>query len=124
MNLYRFTPQASEDLLEIWAHIAADNPEAADRVETAIYSACDLIVQALLAGQMRKDLTSRSLRFWTLQRFPNYLIVYDPATTPLQIIRILHGMRDVKRGAPGDVQLQPAPSRGQQRGTRGMEASA
>ena len=37
MTAYRFTPQASGDLFEIWSYIAADNPEAAGRVENAIY---------------------------------------------------------------------------------------
>jgi plasmid stabilization system protein ParE len=97
MTLYRFTTQASDDLLEIWRYIAADNPEAADRVENAIYDACTLIVQSPLAGQQRKDLTTLPLRFWILARYPSYLIVYDPRSTPLQIIRILHGMQDVKR---------------------------
>jgi plasmid stabilization system protein ParE len=27
--------------------------------------------------------------------YPNYLIVYDPAKKPLQIIRILHAARDI-----------------------------
>jgi plasmid stabilization system protein ParE len=27
--------------------------------------------------------------------YPNYLIVYDPGKNPLQIIRILHGARDL-----------------------------
>ncbi len=96
MTAYRFTPQASGDLFEIWSYIAADNPEAAGRVENAIYEACARIAQMPLAGQVRKDLTALPLRFWTLARYPNYLIVYDPAATPLQIIRILHGKRDVK----------------------------
>lgn len=97
MTLFRFTPQASDDLLEIWQYIAADNPKAADRVEDAVYDACALIAKSPLAGQVRKELTALPLRFWTLSRYPNYLIVYDPAATPLQIIRILHGRRDVKR---------------------------
>jgi antitoxin ParD1/3/4 len=97
MTLYRFTPQASDDLLEIWRYIATDNPEAADRVENAIHDACTLIARSPLVGQTRKDLTSLPLRFWTLRRFPNYLIVYDPAATPVQVIRILHSMRDLKR---------------------------
>jgi hypothetical protein len=32
-----------------------------------------------------------------VQPFANYLIVYRPDTNPLEIIRILHGMRDMKR---------------------------
>ena len=50
-----------------------------------------------MSGQVRKELTSRPVRFWTVQRFPNYLIVYRPDARPLQIIRILHGMRDLNR---------------------------
>jgi plasmid stabilization system protein ParE len=33
MTLYRFAPQAWDDLLEIWRYIAADDPNAADRVD-------------------------------------------------------------------------------------------
>lgn len=52
MTLFRFTPQASDDLLEIWRYIAADNTEAADRVENAVYDACALIAKSPLAGQV------------------------------------------------------------------------
>jgi plasmid stabilization system protein ParE len=95
--LFRFTPQAIDDLFEIWNYIARDNLAAADRVESAVYEACALIADAPLRGQIREDLTTLLLRFWTLPRFPNYTVVYDPATVPVQIIRILHGRRDVKR---------------------------
>ncbi|HEY7334245.1 MAG TPA: hypothetical protein VH639_05120 [Bryobacteraceae bacterium] len=37
------------------------------------------------------------MRFWTVQRYPNYIVVYDPATTPVRIVRILHGMRDIEK---------------------------
>jgi plasmid stabilization system protein ParE len=94
---FRFTPQAIDDLFEIWNYIARDNLDAADRVESAVYEACALIADAPLRGQVREDLTALPLRFWTLPRFPNYTIVYDPATGPVQIIRILHGRRDLKR---------------------------
>jgi plasmid stabilization system protein ParE len=77
--------------------IASDNPDAPDRVETAIYDACALLAKSPLSGQMRKEFTSRPVRFWTVQRFPSYLIVYRPDARPLEIIRILHGMRDVRR---------------------------
>jgi len=46
-------------------------------------------------GQTRNDLTPLSLRFWVVHPYRNYLIVYDPATQPLRIIRILHGTRHV-----------------------------
>lgn len=95
MSHYRFTPQAVDDLFEIWSYIARDNVEAANRVEDAVYKACALLAEGPLRGQTRADLTKLPLRFWTVQAFPNYIIVYDPATRPLQIIRILHGSRDI-----------------------------
>jgi plasmid stabilization system protein ParE len=94
---FEFTPQAAADLFEIWSYIAADSPEGADRVEAAVYEACALLSTSPLLGKTRGDLTTRPLRFWTVQRFTNYIIVYDPATSPLQVIRVLHGMRDLKR---------------------------
>jgi plasmid stabilization system protein ParE len=41
-------------------------------------------------------LTHLPLRFRTVPRFPNYVLVHDPASDPLQIIRVLHGNRDLK----------------------------
>lgn len=95
MSHYLFTPQAVDDLFEIWLYIARDNLEAANRVEDAVHNACAFLADGPLRGQTREDLTKLPLRFWTVQAFPNYIIVYDPATDPLQIIRILHGSRDI-----------------------------
>lgn len=69
--------------------------EAADRVEAAIYEACAFLADGPLRGKLREDLTQLPLRFWTVQAFPNYIIVYDPTKNPLQIIRILSGARDI-----------------------------
>ncbi len=75
MSGYQFTPQAIEDLFEIWSYIAGDDLEAASRVEEAIYAACAFLADALLAGRIREDLTSLPLRFWVVQPYRNYLIV-------------------------------------------------
>jgi len=40
-------------------------------------------------------MTKLPVRFGTVQAFPNYIIVYDPQSEPLRIIRILHGRRDL-----------------------------
>ncbi|MGH9645862.1 MAG: type II toxin-antitoxin system RelE/ParE family toxin [Bryobacteraceae bacterium] len=94
---YRFTPEAVADLFEIWSYIASDNVEAADRVEAAIYEACSFLAQSPLSGQVRKSFTNRPVRFWTVQRFPNYVLVYRPDTQPLEVIRILHAKQNVQR---------------------------
>jgi plasmid stabilization system protein ParE len=95
MEKYEITPEAVRDLFDIWNFIAQDNPEAADRVEAAIFHSCDFLADRPLAGRERKDLTSLPVRIWVVHPYPNYLIVYDPAKKPLQIIRILHAARDI-----------------------------
>jgi plasmid stabilization system protein ParE len=46
-----------------------------------------------LSGHRREDLTDQPVRFWSVY---SYVIVYDPDTQPLQIVRILHSARDVR----------------------------
>jgi plasmid stabilization system protein ParE len=95
MSRYQFTPQAVEDLFKIWSYIARDNVEAANRLEDAVYKACALLAEGPLRGKTREDITQLPLRFWTVQAFPNYIVVYDPESSPLRIIRVLHGSRDI-----------------------------
>jgi toxin ParE1/3/4 len=95
MSRYQFTPQAVADLFDIWSFVAQDNPTAADRVEDAVFRACDFLADSPLAGRIRKELTALPVRCWVVQPYPSYLIVYDPEKKPLQIIRILHGARDL-----------------------------
>ena len=95
MEKYEITPEAVGDLFDIWNFIAQDNTEAADRVEAAVFRACEFLAGTPLAGRTRRDLTSLAVRFWVVQPYSNYLIVYDPARKPLQIIRILHAARDI-----------------------------
>jgi plasmid stabilization system protein ParE len=95
VSAYLLTPEAEQDLFAIWAYIARENLEAADRVESEIYVACAVLASAPYAGHVRPDITSLNVRFWTLPRFSRYIIVYDPVSDPLQILRILHGATDL-----------------------------
>ena len=95
MTGYRLTPDAADDLFDIWSFIARNSPDSADRVEESILSACEQLTKNPLIGTVRADLTALPVRFWAVPSFRNYLVVYDPAVQPLQIIRILHGARDV-----------------------------
>jgi hypothetical protein len=38
MSEYQFMPEALNDLFELWSYIAADNVDAASRVEKAVYA--------------------------------------------------------------------------------------
>ena len=104
MSSYQFTPQSVEDLFEIWNYIAGDDSEAASRVEEAIYAACAFLADTPLAGRIRADLTSLPLRFWRVQTYRNYWIVYHRETKPLQVIRISHAARAIL--GHGGIRLQ------------------
>ena len=97
MSKYALTPLAKTDIFDIWSYVAEDSETAADRVEQAIYEACIFVAEAPMSGHSRPDLTNRSVRFWTLTRYPNYTIVYRPETTPLQVVAVLHGKRNARR---------------------------
>ena len=45
-------------------------------------------------GHLRRDLTLQDVRFWSVF---SYLVIYRPGTQPLEIVRVLHGKRDVRR---------------------------
>lgn len=97
MTSVQFTPQALADLFDIWSFIAKDNPVAADRVEDAICRACELLAREPLIGRERSELTKLPVRFWVVQPYSSYLIVYRPEKKPLQVVRILHAARDLPK---------------------------
>ncbi len=92
MAEFFYSPEARHDLLEIWEFIARDDLDAADGVERDIEQAVTMLARNPELGHIRRDLTSRQVRFWTVY---SYLIVYDPKTEPLEVVRILSGYRDV-----------------------------
>lgn len=94
---FQLTLQAAEDLDAIWSFIAEDTRDAADRVEMEIVATCRRLAKHPLMGSKRQDITPLPVRFWTVTRFPSYVIVYRPETSPLQVVAVLHGRRDLQR---------------------------
>ena len=80
--------------MEIWDYIARDNVSAADRVTEEIKEAVEMLVRNPELGHIRKDLTSMLVRYWPIY---SYLIVYDPAVKPIEIVRVLSGYRDLAK---------------------------
>ena len=89
MKGYELTPEARDDLQEIWVYIASGNPSAADKLEEEIYAACELLSKNPYVGHERPDLTDEPVPVRG-----QYLVIYLPDTEPLKIVRILHGARD------------------------------
>jgi plasmid stabilization system protein ParE len=91
MRAYEFHPEAEGDLNDIWEYLAEDNPEAADRTIDKIVAAIDALVPFPNQGHRRPDLTSRPLRFISVD---NYLVAYAPDKKPLWILAVMHGRRN------------------------------
>src|SRR5947208_7397332 len=99
MPSVRKSPKARRDLAEIAAYIAFDNPSAADRFLIAAEDAFDKLARIPGMGALREfsDPKLKDLRSWPIKRFRNYLIFYRPVKDGIEIVRVLHGARDIER---------------------------
>ncbi len=92
MSRYQISPPARQDLIDIRDFIAKDNRATARKVLARIRAACRMLAQRPEVGHLRTDLASEPLRFWPAY---SYLIIYRPNSKPIEIVRVLHGARDV-----------------------------
>jgi toxin ParE1/3/4 len=76
---------------EIWFYIAQDDPEAADKFIRAIVSRFPKFAAMPELGRQREELSPR------LRSFPvgRYVIFYRPMKNGIEIVRVLHGARDL-----------------------------
>jgi toxin ParE1/3/4 len=88
---------AEEDLAEAYEHIGADSPKAAERLLDAVEHAIALLLDRPLAGRAREFRSARApgIRSWVVDGFEAYLIFYRPLPTGIEIVRFVHGARDV-----------------------------
>ena len=86
-------PEAENDLEEIWWFIAQDNPHNADRFLDRIQECCLALADFPKMGVSREELIT-DLRS---QPVGNYLIFYFPLEDGIDIVRVLHGSRDIER---------------------------
>jgi toxin ParE1/3/4 len=98
----RFSPRAARDLDEISGHIAADNPEAAERVRRVILNTADLLAQHPELGRRIRKAAARHLkiRWFVVPKFRNYLIFYQPFQETVMVVRVLHAAQDWTRFFP------------------------
>ena len=89
---FKLSPEAAADIREIWEYIADDSVKAARRVRLQIFDACQRLANNPGIGHTREDLTETTVLFWPVG---SYLIIYDPARKPVEIVRVVHGARDI-----------------------------
>ena len=88
---------AEADLTEAYLYIGADSPEAAERLLDAVGDAVALLLENPHAGSPREFSSPRaqSIRSWSPQGFPNHLIFYKVSGGDVEVVRFLHGARDL-----------------------------
>src|SRR5271163_4045127 len=94
MSAFRLSPEASQDLFEIYEYIAQDNVEAAERVRVELLDTMRGLAKMPGKGHRREDLTKREVLFWPVR---SYQIIYRSETAPLEIVAVLHGKRNIRR---------------------------
>ena len=91
MNSLYFSPPAVQDLDEIRAYIAEDDPNAASRFVQSIEAICAILAENPMLGRLRTELAP------SLRSFPvgNYMLFYLPSEEGIEIVRVVSGFRDV-----------------------------
>jgi toxin ParE1/3/4 len=85
------TDQAETDLAEILDYVEERNPQAAEQLATAIDDRCTLLSQLPLMGRAREEL-GPGLRSVVIEQ---YMLFYRVTATAVEVLRILHGARDI-----------------------------
>lgn len=84
-------PRAAEDIAAVWDFIADDNPDAADHWVDQLDTQLRLLATQPLMGRARDELAPGIRSF----PFGRYLVFYLPIGDGIDVVRVLHGARDV-----------------------------
>jgi toxin ParE1/3/4 len=89
--ILRFRPEAENDLINIGAYIERDDPNAAASFVRTLREKCGSLLANPEIGRSRPELIT------DLRSFPvgQYVIFYRPRQEILEIVRVLHGARDI-----------------------------
>lgn len=93
MAIIKKTPQAEEDIYAIWHYIAIEqqSPINADRHIRQLEVTMNSLAHAPHIGTQKDEYIKDIHQF----PFGNYLIFYFPLKNGIEIIRVLHGARDL-----------------------------
>jgi toxin ParE1/3/4 len=95
-----FAKQARKDLVEIWKYICKDNADAAGRVIDRVEAAVRDLAEMPGMGHIHHDIVDPRYRVW---RVYSYLIAYRADAKTLNVARIIHGARRLRKlFPPGD----------------------
>jgi toxin ParE1/3/4 len=88
----RISPRATSDLTEIWSYIADDSVTNADAFIDKLYETIHVLANQSGSGRHREELSPGILSF----PFARYIIFYRASREAIEIVRVLHGARDIQ----------------------------
>jgi toxin ParE1/3/4 len=88
---------ADADVAGIATYIAADNPRAALKFVDAVFQHLQLLATQPELGRVRRFPGGKfpGLRSWRVRGFRNYVMFYRLAGRDVEVVRVLHGARDL-----------------------------
>jgi len=89
-----YLPSFEADALDIWSHVARDNPAAADRLIEALYARCLILEDHPEAGPRRVDIAAECRQ---LVEGP-VLILYRLSGRRVELVRALYRGRELTPG--------------------------
>ena len=92
MRTVKVAAAAEEDLREIWAYVAEHNTEAASKLIKEITGKFAVLRDFPEMGR-KQDRLLVNLRSFVVR---DYLIFYQPFEDSVEILRVLHGSRDIE----------------------------
>jgi toxin ParE1/3/4 len=87
----RHTARARRDLIDIWSEIASVNPAAAEDLYDRLEARVEILKRFAEAGPLRPDIAAGA----RVLIEPPYLILYRIIPAGVQIVRVLHGARNI-----------------------------
>lgn len=90
-------PDAVRDLDEQFEYLAQQSTELATRFLTAVRSSVQRLLNQPDLGVTRgfTHAELRDVRAWMVRGFPKHIIYYRPDPDGIEVIRLLHGSRDI-----------------------------
>jgi len=91
-------PQARTDVTELGNYLAQRSRRVAARFLAAVANTLAELAESPDIGHpiTLENLTNLEIRAWPIKKFPKYIVFYRTAGGNIDVVRILHGARDLE----------------------------
>jgi toxin ParE1/3/4 len=87
----RYTARARRDLIDLWLEVSEVNPTAADELYHRLEARAEILRRFPQSGPARPDIAPEARALVE----PPYLLLYRIIPAGVQIVRVLHGARNI-----------------------------